>query len=266
MEIESFVSVLKTKDAAVVRDGVTIISGVNLIFDLGKLYFVAGPNGAGKSTLFRMLAGLWKQSAGEVHLRGESIISRSRRNIAKNISYVPQSYALDYEFTVEEIVAMGRYVYTDIFGRERIGAGTEIEDAMQKVDVLGLRERQTTTLSGGEKQRVLLARCLAGNAEIIMLDEPTANLDVAHCLGVFELLRSLLALGKCIIVSGHDLGMAYRYADEIVLMNRGRVVKSGPPSEMMDRELVREVFGVDSELLANDRGEKFLAFTRLPPS
>lgn len=227
--------------------GSWILRGATLEIRPGELVCVVGPNGAGKSTLLRLMCGLRAPSEGRVTLGDASLEELERQEVARRIAFVPQRAKLAQDFTVEEIVLMGRYPHE---GRwtwwKRAGrwSADRLEHVLEQTDLLGLRHRVTNDLSGGESQRVQLARCLATDAQTIVLDEPTANLDPAHALAVMHLAGELARTGKSVVLALHDLNAAVRFADRVVLMAPGRIVAEGPPDQTLTAERVGEVFSV----------------------
>jgi iron complex transport system ATP-binding protein len=221
-----------------------------------------GPNGSGKTTLLRLLAGLWSPNEGRVVLNGREIGSIPKRELARHISFVPQDTHLGFAFTVRDVVMMGRHPHLGRFEREREQDRRSVEDAMARADVLDLSDRLVTEISGGERQRVIIARSLATEAGAILLDEPTANLDIAHVLDVLNLCRQLADEGKIIAIATHDLNAAARYANQIVLLQAGHIAAFGPPSEVIIDSVIRKVFGVQIERAISAKGESAYLFQR----
>lgn len=236
------------------------IRGASLSLNSGQFTAVVGPNGAGKTTLLRLLSGIWNLTEGEALLDEQDLHSLSRRNLARRIAFSPQDTHLSLAFTVQDVVSMGRHAHLKRFEREGEHDHRAVQSAMERADVVGLSERIVTELSGGERQRVIIARSLATEAEAIILDEPTASLDIAHALDVMNLCRELAREGKIIVLSTHDLNLAARYATEVVLLSEGRVVAAGTPPEVLSDKRIWEVFGVCSERLAAPSGETVFLF------
>jgi iron complex transport system ATP-binding protein len=255
-------SVLALERASVERDGRTLVSELSLALRPQSLTVLVGPNGAGKSTMLRLLAGLWQPSAGRVTLDNQDIHLTERRKLAQRISFVPQDTHLSFAFTVREIVRMGRHPHLGRFEREKERDQRAIKDALERADVAHLSERLVTELSGGERQRVVIARSLATEAEIILLDEPTANLDVAHTLDVLNLCRELAGEGKTIVLALHDLNTAARYATQIALLSKGRIVAYGEPAHVLTDELIAAVFNVQTERAQIRSGAEVFLFRR----
>ena len=212
-----------------------LIDGINLSFSPGKVYGILGPNGAGKSTFLKCLAGIWTPTAGSTCWKGVALNKCPRIEIAKILTLVPQGPQIAFEYTVEEFVAMGCYPH---------GKLEKIELCMQKVNILHLRNRPIQHISQGERQRTYVARALATEACIMLLDEPAANLDIKHRLEMWELMKTLAEEGKTIIVANHDLVNSERYCEHVAVLNFGKSVCSGPFEETFTPSLRREVFGI----------------------
>ncbi|HUP22631.1 MAG TPA: ABC transporter ATP-binding protein [Thermoanaerobaculia bacterium] len=225
-----------------------LVRGVDLELrsgaDAGELVALVGPNGAGKTTLLRLMAGVWAPSEGAMRLDGADLHTLPRRRLARRIAYVPQSSTPALDFTVSELVAMGRYAHQGWLGAPAPRDHERVRAALERCDAAHLAGRSAAHLSGGELQRVLIARCLATEAEILVLDEPTANLDVAHVLEIMELLAELAGAGRGVVLALHDLALARRFADRVALLAGGRLVAAGPAGDVLSAERVEQVFGV----------------------
>ena len=245
---------LSLSDVSVERSGRTILDGVSIALAPATLTCLVGPNGSGKTTLLRTASGLIEPLSGRVEISGRALRSLTRRHIAREIAYVPQSSRPSFDFSVAELVSMGRYPHEPLWssrGHSRSQAGDAahapsiVRTALEQTDTLELAGRSVQNLSGGELQRVLIARCLAAESKVLLLDEPTSHLDLAHALELFRLCRELRQVGRALLVAVHDLNVALDLADEVVVLDEGRVVAAGPTSEVLTAELIREVFGVD---------------------
>jgi iron complex transport system ATP-binding protein len=225
-------------------DGRWLIRGASLRLEPGRFVALLGPNGSGKSTLLRLLAGVWEPTEGQVTLDGEPLRRVPRRTLARAVALVPQDTHIAFAFSVREVVAMGRHAHLGRFERERPADREAIAEAMARADVSGIADRDATQLSGGERQRVLIARSLATAARHLLLDEPTASLDVSHALDVLALCRRLADDGHAVAVSLHDLNLARRFATDAVLLRGGTVVASGPIERVLTPAAVGEVFDV----------------------
>jgi iron complex transport system ATP-binding protein len=240
------------------RGGRRILDASELTLERGTLTAILGPNGSGKSTLLRALAGVWP--AGDVRL-GEAPIARMpRRDLARRLAFLPQDTRCDFAFTVEEIVAMGRHPHRGRFAPEQAENRQAVDAALRTCDLDALRLRTIDRLSGGERQRVSIARCLAADPQVLLLDEPTAHLDLEHALGIFALCRRFAGEGRTVAVATHDIATVSRYATRIVLLHAGRIVASGSPMDVLTPEACRAVFAVEAEVVTSARGEHAFVF------
>jgi iron complex transport system ATP-binding protein len=251
---------LEMQNVTVERGGREILQQASLQISPGEMKGIAGPNGCGKSTILRIMSGLWHPSQGRVLLGGRALDTLERRQIARSISYVPQDEHVTFGYTVEQIVRMGRYPHRGRFAPESQHDRSVVASAIERCDIGHLRRRAVRTLSGGELQRVLIARSLAVEATFILLDEPTASLDLEHAIDVFELCRQLAAGGKGVLLVTHDLNALARYSSEIALLDEGRIVGSGPCNEVMTPENLERTFGVSTELLCSRDGNIVYVF------
>lgn len=255
-------SVLTLHNTGVAIDGHWLIRDANATLRTGCITAFLGPNGSGKTTLVRLLAGLLPPSEGHVHLHGHDLQSFGRRHLAQRIAVVTQDTHLSVAFSVREVVAMGRHPHLRRFERLQQSDHLIIDEAMHCADVWHLANRPVTALSGGERQRVLIARSLATQADVLLLDEPTANLDVAHALDVFHLCQQLAQAGKAIGLVLHDINAAARYATHLVLLSRGRVVAQGAPAEVLHNTRLNQVFAVCTDRTEMSDGTPVFVFHR----
>jgi len=230
------------------------VHGVSLSVTEGGLVGIIGPNGSGKTTLLRLLAGLLRPASGRVAIGGRNLHSFSRRELARRIAVVPQETRLAFDFTVQEIVLMGRFPHLAAFemeGREDVAIARE---ALRSTGTLDLAGRLFATLSGGEKQRVIIAGALAQAAGVMLLDEPTAALDPGYQLEIAALLRRLNAERRVTMaVATHDLNLAAALCTDLVLMRAGRVLGAGPTRDVLTRENIRRLYEVEADVGFNDR-------------
>jgi iron complex transport system ATP-binding protein len=257
-------AMLEACEISVERGGRKILDSASLRVEPGRFTAVIGPNGSGKSTLLRALAGIWRVSTGEILFGGEPLRGLDRRQVARRIAFVPQDTRIDFAFTAREIAAMGRYPHRGRFAPETAEDRAAIDAALERCDVAYLRERAANTLSGGERQRLLIARCLAAQPEVILLDEPTANLDIEHSLGILELCRNLAGEGRAVALAIHDLNAVARYADAAALVDRGRITNVGVPSEVLTPGAFEKVFGVQARAIGGPGAPPQYLFDRLP--
>jgi iron complex transport system ATP-binding protein len=217
-------------------------------FELPSSGFVtiAGPNGAGKSTLLGILAGLRHPYYGECTYKGVEVRRWRRRDFARQVAFLPQSMKLEFPFTAEQVVFMGRAPYADGWFESQQDHDA-VARAMATTDTLSFIARDFRSLSGGEKQRVILASALAQEPETLLLDEPTTFLDLKHQLAMYKLL-SALAKRMLVVAVTHDLNLALRFSDRVIVMENGKIAAHGPPKEALAPGLINSVFGVRTEL------------------
>jgi iron complex transport system ATP-binding protein len=218
------------------------VNGVSLTIPEGTCTAVLGPNGSGKSTLLRLLLGTLAPQGGEARFRGRPVGEWPRAELAREVGVVPQGEETPFPLSVRELVGMGRYPHLGPWRREGTADRAAVERAMRRCDVEGFAARPVGTLSGGERQRARVARALAQEPRAFALDEPTVALDVAHEMAIFELLRELGREGATVLLITHNLNLAARYADRLVLLDRGRVAAEGPPARVLTAELVQRVY------------------------
>ncbi|WP_224447305.1 heme ABC transporter ATP-binding protein [Haloprofundus salilacus] len=237
---------IRVENLAVELGGVSILDGVDATVDRGTFVGLVGPNGAGKTTLLRSLSGLVRPARGSVAVDGVPIDGLSSKAVSRLVATVPQDTSLSFDFDVRETVAMGRSPHLGRF--ERFGPEDEraVEEAMARTDVTQFAERSVTTVSGGERQRVLLARALAQDAPVLLLDEPTASLDINHQVRTLELVRDLVAGGKTVVAAIHDLNLAAHYCDELLLLGDGRVLAAGAPDAVLTESNLETAFGANA--------------------
>jgi iron complex transport system ATP-binding protein len=230
------------------------VQDLDLILEPGSLTILLGPNGSGKTTTLRLGAGLLRPTAGSVRYAGRELTQWRRnepRKIAQQFAYVPQSAQSPFDFTVRQLVAMARYPHHGRLANHDEVDHARVDSALERLGLGDLQHRLARTLSGGELQRVQLARCLAGEAAVLLLDEPTSNLDLAHALEVLEICSQLAREGQLVLVTLHDVAAARRFADRVVLLRQGRLVADGAPPEVLDPAHIREVFGVAATELSD---------------
>jgi iron complex transport system ATP-binding protein len=238
-------------------DGVTVVAGrrtilrdVSFAVGAGERVALAGPNGAGKSTLLRVLAGTLQPTAGRVALGGSPLGTLERAQVARRLAVVPQLAALPFAMRVEEVVALGRLPHEAPLRGARPADRAAIAAAIDRVGVGHLMGRDARELSLGERQLVLLALAVAQAAPVMLLDEPTVHLDLRHQVEAMELLRDLNERdGTAMVAVLHDLGLAAHFFGRLVVIDRGRLVADGPPSDVLTDDLIREVFGVEPALV-----------------
>jgi len=247
------VSVLSASNLTVRIGAKEIVCDASLSLNAGELVALVGPNGAGKTTLMRALAGLLP-SQGEITLHGKPFDVLTPRERARHIAYLPQGHIFHWPMSVEQIVMLGRAPHGDAFSTASPDDRVAVTQAMATTETQMFIGRPVTTLSGGEKARVALARALATQAPVLLADEPTAALDPRHQLVVMELLRKAAAGGNAILAIMHDLTLAARFADRVLVMHEGRIVAQDAPSDALAPERLATVFGIEAAtVLIGDR-------------
>ena len=233
-------------DVVVTLGGNTVLKGVSFESRPGEVVGLIGPNGAGKTTLLRVLAGLLRPDSGSLHLGETSLTGMNASERARRIAFMPQ-HDSPHPFTALETVLMGRYAHLGRFQLEGKNDRKIAREAMARTDTLKFQGRQLDRLSGGERQRVVLARTLAQQAGIILLDEPSASLDLRHRLSMMETLKEE-ASGRsvAVVVAMHDVSLAGRYCDRLALMSEGMIVAEGHPESVLTTENLRAAFGVET--------------------
>jgi iron complex transport system ATP-binding protein len=218
------------------------LEGVTMDVPDGALYAVLGPNGSGKSTLMRALLGVLRPETGSVLVGGRETRSWTRRELARAVGAVPQAEHLAFPISVGDFVGMGRYPHLGALRTEGERDRRAIASALELCDVAALQERDVTTLSGGELQRVRIARALAQEPSALVLDEPTASLDVRHEMSIFQLLRASAARGMTVLLITHHINLAARFADRLLLLDRGMVAAEGEVADVFREETLKKVY------------------------
>ncbi len=239
-------SAIEARGLRVERGARVVLDDVSLTLAPGERLAVVGANGSGKSTLLRALLGLERLARGEVRLRARALASLSRLEIARTATLVLQDTHVEAPITVRDLVTLGRHPHR---GRpEARHDAARIREALARADIVSLADRDVRTLSGGELQRAHLARALAQDCPILLLDEPTASLDLGHQIALLDLLAELGGEGRAVCVVLHDLALAARWAERILVLAEGRVLACGAPREVLTRELLAEGFAVDARV------------------
>ena len=228
-----------------------LIDNVDLCADKGQFVGLIGPNGAGKSTLLRTLARILQRTEGTVRLGGRDLDALSAREVAAFLALVPQATPYTQGFHAFELVLMGRYPHLGPFAVEGAADTSAAMAAMSQTETGAFADRTLETLSGGERQRVFLARAVAQRSRVLLLDEPTANLDILHQLKILDLVRRLVDEGLTAVAAIHDLNLAARYCDRLVVLSRGRVLAEGEPSAVLLPEVLAAAFGIRARVYSD---------------
>ena len=238
-----------------------ILHGISARFEPGRIHGIIGPNGSGKSTLLKNICRIWEPQAGSIAINGRNYAEIPRSELSTLVTLVPQNSAIGFPISVFDIVAMGRHPHLGRFA----GLGHKdreiIEWALRQTNIYELKDRSINELSGGEGQLAIIARAIATEAPVILLDEPTSELDVRHTLDIFEILCEFKKQGKTILASIHDLNLARKFCDTISILDHGRLFYSGTPEGAFSEENIRQVFQVNVAEYRHN-GATFLDFYR----
>ncbi|WP_333587316.1 ABC transporter ATP-binding protein [Phenylobacterium sp.] len=238
---------LSAADLCVRLAGRPILNELSLELAPGQVTAIVGPNGAGKSTLLACLAGLRRPATGQVRLAGEAILAMNIRQRARKLAFLEQSPEVAWAVDVRTLVGLGRTPYLGASGLGDEDAAA-VDDAMRLTGVEAFAGRLVPTLSGGERARVLIARALAGDPQWLLADEPLAGLDPGHQLDALQLFRRLAGDGRGIVVTIHDLTLAARAADRIIVLHQGRILADGPPGQALAPQVLAQAYGVEAVL------------------
>ncbi len=225
-----------------------ILNELNLQIPKGKITALIGPNGCGKSTLLKTVARILSPKQGQILLQGESLHKQDTRQVARKLALLPQAPITPEGVTIRELVGYGRAPWGSRWGRLSDEDRAIVQHALEQVGLLELADRPATDLSGGQRQRAWIAMILAQKTDLVLLDEPTTWLDIAHQIELLKLMRELNLQGKTIVVVLHDLNQACRYCDELVVLKQGAVQQQGTPEQVLTQKLVEEVFDLCAEI------------------
>jgi iron complex transport system ATP-binding protein len=234
--------------------GREVLRGVDLTVAAGEVVGLVGPNGAGKTTLLRVASRVLAPQSGRASWDGRPLSDYSRRDLSRAIAVVPQDTAIPFPFRAGELVVMGRVPHQSLVGFDRAEDVAHAHAALARVGIDHLADRSVFELSGGERQLVAFARALTQDARLLLLDEPTAFLDLRHRVDVLSVVRALASQGRAALVVSHDLNLAARSCDRLAVLHDGRIVASGAPEEVLTRELLADVYETDVDILTAPDG------------
>jgi iron complex transport system ATP-binding protein len=234
----------------------SVLDRVSLQFAQGEILALLGANGSGKTTLLRCLLGLLRPDAGEVTLNGEALSGYSRKKLATIVAYVPQAHQAPFPYTVYEIVMLGRLPHRGLWGGASVEDKKAVEAALQRMEIVKLKDRPYTELSGGERQLALIARALAQGARLLIMDEPVASLDFGHQMRLLECLRELAASGFGILKTTHHPDHALAAATRVALLVDSHIQADGPPAETLSPAAIERLYGVRVEIIASGAGQR----------
>lgn len=241
-------------------DDVSILHDLTFRVDAGRLIGLLGPNGSGKTTLLRCVSGLLDYT-GTLDVLGRKISAWSPRDLARRMAFVRQAVSISFDFSVAELILLGRSPHKKWLQDYARDDRDRMKRALERVDLVGFEERSVLTLSGGELQRVFLAQALVQEASVLLLDEPTAHLDVHYQFEFMNLIRELIELGRTAIVVFHDLEIASRFADDVLVLQQGSLVADGKPHDVLTEALIADVFRMDASLRTSDDGTLRIEYT-----
>ncbi|MEJ2546031.1 MAG: heme ABC transporter ATP-binding protein [Calditrichaceae bacterium] len=236
-----------------------ILDDISIDINEGEFVGIIGPNGAGKSTLIKIIAGLLQSNQAKITLNGTHISDYKPKQLAQILGYVPQKVEIPFSFTVHQVVEMGRFPYLQGIFHQDVDTGQEVDKAMQRMDLIEMQNRSFSTLSGGEQQRaiissvlaqqarlmILISSVLAQQARLMILDEPTSALDLKHQQGIYRILKRLAdEEGKTIVIVTHDINLAAQFCERLILMDKGKIIADGPPDQVLQFQLIQQVYGV----------------------
>lgn len=233
-------------------NGIGVLEGLDLTVRRGEFIGIVGPNGSGKTTLLKNIGGVLKPEEGAVYLDTEELSTIPIKEVATKVAAVQQETTVGFDFTVREVVEMGRFPHLERFERHTEGDLRAIDRAIEITDLEDFSDRCVNQLSGGEKQRVFLALALAQEPELLLLDEPTSSLDINYQVKIMETVHQLQSEGLTVIAAIHDLNLAAQYADRVALLSEGKVKVLGKPDKVLTRKNIEQVFGVEVEVEDSD--------------
>jgi iron complex transport system ATP-binding protein len=240
---------LEIRDLCVRYGPIHVLNQINLQASKGEVVGIIGPNGSGKTTLLKTITNVVKAISGTVYIDGIDVNEMKRNEIARSVAVVSQVVSINFEFTVEDIVLMGRTPY--IKGSEGIQDINIVRDAMKKTNTLYLRKRLITQLSGGELQRVIIARALAQEPNILLLDEPTSHLDITNQIDILNLVKNAARKGMLVLAVIHDLNLAAYYCDKIYLLQDGELISTGTPVQVLTSPNIKRAFNISVDVINN---------------
>jgi iron complex transport system ATP-binding protein len=245
---------LELSGVAVALGGRPVLRGVDLAVAPGEVVGLVGPNGAGKTTLLRVASRVLDPDAGHIRFDGRPIAEMGRRELSRKLAVVPQDTAVPFPFRAGELVVMGRVPHQPLVGFDSADDVAHSRAALDRMGIGHLADRSVFELSGGERQLVSFARALAQEAELLLLDEPTAFLDLRHRVDLLRVVRELAAGGRSALVVSHDLNLAARSCDRIAVLRDGVIAASGAPADVLTAELLADAYGVEAEILTASDG------------
>lgn len=228
-----------------------LFCGLNLTVNRGDTVFVLGENGSGKSTLLKIICGILVPSSGVVAVEGKQVTSFGKRELASFVSYGGEEVPADFPLTVFDFVSLGRFPHRGFFGSFGSDDRLKVENAMEMMEIASFGDRYLHELSAGERQRAFLARAVAQDGKLMVLDEPAAHLDMRTTVRIFGILKNLASEGKTVIISSHDVNLTARYSRSVLILKAGGLIAYGPKEHVITEEKIREAFGVEVKVDLN---------------
>ena len=252
LKLDCTMAILEIQDLTAGYGNGKVIKNINFILKEGEFLSILGRNGSGKSTLIKAIQGLLADRSGKVLVDGKNVLSLKPRDLAKKIAYVPQVFQVSFEFTVEEIILMGRYVhqgrFTGISARDK----RILKEIMSLTETTTLKDKKIAHLSGGERQRVFIARALAQDTPLLFLDEPSAHLDINYQVEIYQILKRLQEeKNKTILSAEHNINLAVPYSQRLLFLRNGRIHSLGSPTELITKQNIQAVFQTDVDIRKN---------------
>lgn len=245
-------AILEIQDLSAGYGNGKVIKNINFVLKEGEFLSILGRNGSGKSTLIKAIQGLLMDRSGKVLVDGKNVLSLKPRELAKKIAYVPQVFQVSFEFTVEEIVLMGRYVHQGKFAGITARDKRILKEIMSLTETTYLKDKKIAHLSGGERQRVFIARALAQDTPLLFLDEPSAHLDINYQVEIYQILKRLQdEKNKTILSAEHNINLAVPYSQRLLFLRNGRIHSLGSPSELITKQNIQAVFQTDVDIRKN---------------
>ena len=251
-------NMLSTKDLSFAAEQKELIHRITLDIPEGSFVGLIGPNGCGKSTLLKTIYRVNKASEGTVYIENQEIGTMSNREVARKMAVVTQANDISFDFSVMEMMMIGRYAHRSTFANRDRGDEQICRDALASVGMLDFQERSFLSLSGGEKQRVLIASAFARKSKLIILDEPTNHLDIGYQFLILDIMKK--HKGTTIFTSVHDMNMALRYCDYVIALEKGQIAATGKPHKVITEKLMNDLFKVKTKIQINEDGSRYIQY------
>ena len=256
--------ILQTQAVNFSYDQDTILHSISISINPGEFIGVIGPNGSGKSTLLKLLGGVLKPDSGQLHFKEKNYLDYKQKQLAQSITWVPQEHPMAFNFKVSEIVLMGRHPYLSAFTFEGVDDVKIAHSAMERTQTLQFAQRNFNEISGGEKQRVVIAGAIAQEPELMILDEPTSALDIKYQIQILNILKQLNENQQTtIVLAMHDLHLASKFCTRLILLDEGKVFKDGTTEDVLQKEPIEKVYGVKVHVIHDQNGNIIISPDRL---